>query len=262
MMKRIEELMKSMEEKLERKLGQQLLAQQNLMIGKLSDLKNTVTRNSGAYFESCRVVPSEFSNVFMIRPSGVDLQPFMAYCEQDFLGGGWIVIQKRFDGSVNFTRNWEEYREGFGSSDGEHWMGLDKVHKITRSARYELLVVLKDFNGIVKVALYDGITVDGEGAKYKLTLGGFVHGNAEDSLSFSNGTRFSTFDQDNDHHAGSCAEFYKSGWWFEDCMNANLNGPYRRYDANNLTMSWFGFRKDLQGLKEAAMMIREKGLRL
>ncbi|XP_053688401.1 ficolin-2-like [Sabethes cyaneus] len=265
MMTRLEELMNAMEKKIEQKLGQQLMAQQNKFVGKfdqlndkITELRKDVAHNSGAYFESCRTVPSEFSNVFMIRPAGVDTQPFMAYCEQDFLGGGWIVFHKRFDGSVNFTRDWDEYREGFGDPLGEHWMGLDKIHKITRSANFELLVVLKDFDGMGKIALYDGFSVDGEGAKYKLRLGRFIHGNAEDSLSASNGTKFSTAEQDNDEHSDSCARFYKSGWWFKSCMNANLNGIYQRYDANNATMNWFGFRKDLQGLKEASMMIREK----
>uniref|UniRef100_A0A182WYV1 Uncharacterized protein n=1 Tax=Anopheles quadriannulatus TaxID=34691 RepID=A0A182WYV1_ANOQN len=38
---------------------------------------------------------------------------------------------------------------------------------------------------------------------------------------------------------------------------SNLNGLYRRSDPHNATMNWFGFRDDLQGLKEATMMIRE-----
>ncbi|XP_058833653.1 angiopoietin-related protein 6-like [Topomyia yanbarensis] len=266
MLNRLDERMDSFERRLEQKLGQQFTAMQKAtdikwlkLNDKFTEMKNVIAQNSGAYFTSCRTVPSEFSNVFMIRPPGINTQPFLAYCEQDFLGGGWIVIHKRFDGSLNFTRSWVEYREGFGDPDGEHWMGLDKIHKITRSGDYELLVQLKDFDGTGKLALYDGFQVDGEGAKYKLRFGQFVHGNAENSLDPSNGARFSTFDQDNDQHGeGSCADFYESGWWFKNCMNANLNGLYQRYDKSNKTMNWFGFRNDLQGLKEASMMIREK----
>ena len=33
------------------------------------------------------------------------------------------VIQKRFDGSINFFRTWAEYRKGFGDLNGEHWLG-------------------------------------------------------------------------------------------------------------------------------------------
>lgn len=33
------------------------------------------------------------------------------------------VIQRREDGTVNFFRGWESYREGFGKITGEHWLG-------------------------------------------------------------------------------------------------------------------------------------------
>lgn len=33
------------------------------------------------------------------------------------------VFQRRQDGTVNFFRGWEAYREGFGKLTGEHWLG-------------------------------------------------------------------------------------------------------------------------------------------
>ena len=33
------------------------------------------------------------------------------------------VFQKRFSGNVNFSRNWGEYKQGFGDLDGEFWLG-------------------------------------------------------------------------------------------------------------------------------------------
>lgn len=34
------------------------------------------------------------------------------------------VFQRREDGSVNFFRGWEAYRDGFGKLTGEHWLGV------------------------------------------------------------------------------------------------------------------------------------------
>ena len=49
---------------------------------------------------------------------------------------------------------------------------------------------------------------------------------SENSLYRHNGRPFSTYDRkiQNDE----CADFYKSGWWFEEteCVIANLNGLY------------------------------------
>ena len=34
------------------------------------------------------------------------------------------VIQNRYDGSVNFFRNFSEYEKGFGGIEGEFWLGV------------------------------------------------------------------------------------------------------------------------------------------
>ena len=31
---------------------------------------------------------------------------------------------KRFDGSENFNREWEDYKRGFGNLSGEFWAGI------------------------------------------------------------------------------------------------------------------------------------------
>ena len=41
------------------------------------------------------------------------------YCDAVTDGGGWLVVQRRQDGSVDFNRGWVEYEEGFGNLTGE-----------------------------------------------------------------------------------------------------------------------------------------------
>lgn len=42
------------------------------------------------------------------------------WCEQQKEGGGWTVIQRRQDGSVNFFTNWQHYKVGSGGrSEGD-----------------------------------------------------------------------------------------------------------------------------------------------
>ena len=52
-----------------------------------------------------------------------------AYCDTSNGGGGWLVVQRRQDGSVDFNRTWLEYEDGFGKLTGEFWYGLRALHK-------------------------------------------------------------------------------------------------------------------------------------
>ena len=46
------------------------------------------------------------------------------YCDGVTAGGGWLVVQRRQDGSVDFNRGWVYYEDGFGSLTGEFWYRL------------------------------------------------------------------------------------------------------------------------------------------
>ena len=111
------------------------------------------------------------SGVYMIKPDDGD--PFDVYCDQKTAGGGWTVIQKRLDGSVDFYRGWEDYKQGFGNLNGEFWLGLDRIHRLTKEGRNIIRVELEDIRGNTVFAEYDMFAVASESAKYKLSLGSY-----------------------------------------------------------------------------------------
>ncbi|KAK0065288.1 BpsFReD1, partial [Biomphalaria pfeifferi] len=49
-------------------------------------------------------------------------------CDTKTDGGGWIIIQRRINGKVNFYRGWKEYRDGFGDYNiGEFHLGNENI---------------------------------------------------------------------------------------------------------------------------------------
>ena len=81
------------------------------------------------------------------------------------------MIQKRLDGSVDFYRGWADYKRGFGNLNGEFWLGLDKMHRLTKEGRNRIRVELTDTEGNTAYADYDMFAVASERAKYQLSLG-------------------------------------------------------------------------------------------
>ena len=114
---------------------------------------------------------SNISGIYSINPDGQGA--FDVYCDQNTTGGGWTVFQRRMDGSVHFYRQWNEYKNGFGNLTGEFWLGLEKVHRLTKHARCILRVELEDLKMNRVFANYDGFNVSNETSGFELSLGYF-----------------------------------------------------------------------------------------
>ena len=68
------------------------------------------------------------------------------------------VIQRRGnfgEPRENFTRSWEEYKQGFGDLEQEFWWGNDKISRLTREKPMMMRVELEAHDGRVAVAEYD-----------------------------------------------------------------------------------------------------------
>ena len=107
--------------------------------------------------------------MYTIDPDGEGA--FNVFCDQKTAGGGWIVFQKRLDGSVDFYRNWDDYKNGFGNLNSEFWLGLDEIYRLTEKKRNRLRVDLEDFTSSNAYAEYGWFAISNETTKYKLSLG-------------------------------------------------------------------------------------------
>ncbi|KAM9758276.1 fibrinogen-like protein 1 [Menidia menidia] len=184
------------------------------------------------------------NGIYTIQPdlNGPTLE---AKCDMETAGGGWTVIQLRQDGSVDFNRTWQEYRDGFGDLQGEHWLGNAVLHALTSNGQHQLHIELEDWHQQKRQATYNNFKVASETQRYRLTAREYS-GDAGNALSYSkrynhDGRSFSTADRDNDRYAsGNCGQYYGAGWWFDACLAANLNGRYHhgRYTGVTSGIYW------------------------
>ena len=189
-----------------------------------------------------------------------------ARCDMETDGGGWIVIQRRIaNGTVNFTRGWDDYVNVFGDLDGEFWYGLDNIHSLTTRDDVELRIdMVNENNGSEVSWTYQTFTVAGADDKYRLTIGGGVGTEEFDSMSLNNGNQFSTYYNDNDQVPNTeCAVLYQSGWWYSNssdfyCGLNNINGPHVIPNVNQNYARMFWFTNYFADIDSSEMMIRRK----
>ncbi|XP_059144590.1 angiopoietin-related protein 7-like [Physella acuta] len=149
-----------------------------------------------------------------------------ALCDTITDGGGWILIQRRIKGDVNFTREWSDYKNGFGSLKGDFWLGNDIISKLTSQGYTDLRFDIK-YKNKNYYAVYNNFKVQDETLAYKVSFTTYS-GNATDNFQSHNGSKFSTPDRDNDRETTEhCAQEFKGGWWYhENCHLVNPNGVW------------------------------------
>ncbi|XP_034473975.1 ficolin-1-like [Drosophila innubila] len=209
--------------------------------------------------QSPNCTETKFSGIFNLTLPMFSSQPFQVACDAETMGGGWTILLNRKDGSVDFYRNWTEYKNGFGDLNGEFFLGLDKIHAITAERRQELLILLEDFEGIENYETYDEFGIGNEDQQYVLHTLGEANGNAGDDLQFSKGEKFTTFNRDNDPDSwANCAETFLGAWWYPTgCGQSQLTGRYMDKSAGK-GIYWLQLHGYKYHLKRAVMMIRPK----
>jgi len=164
-------------------------------------------------------------------------------------GENWVMLQHwKVDESDVFDNNgWSDYKDGFGTPDEgatDYWMGLERMHQMTSSGRWRLLIKLRKndyptYNWI----MYDDFKVGASELDYPLSIGSVVATRGvfdvdDDYLKYSNGAPFSTRDRDNDDLSGECSENQgHGGWWFRSCHLLCVN--CKRYMVNRISDTHF-----------------------
>ncbi|KAJ8033752.1 Fibrinogen C domain-containing protein 1 [Holothuria leucospilota] len=198
--------------------------------------------------------------VYTILPSGWPGSPFNVSCVMSTNGGGWTVFQRRTDGVTDFYRNWASYRYGFGSFDGDFWLGNEQLHYLTIQKNYKLRVEFVTSGGTPKYASYESFRVSSNDNKYRVDHIGSYSGTAVNGMLATSGRAFSTYDQDNDECGNhNCAQGHRGAWWYAndwcshckrsncdnfrdsgscsgECTYSNLNGDYN--GGNGEVMFW------------------------
>ena len=166
------------------------------------------------------------------------------YCDAVTDGGGWLVVQRRQDGSINFNRGWIEYEEGFGSLTGELWYGLRPLHCLTNQGQWQLRIDFTFTNGTKSYLSYNSFSVGPANSQYQLSISEFTGVTTDPFVSSHplNGMKFTTKDRDNDKNSGNCAITgdggNAGGWWHKSCSLIHVNHQYKHKYSIHLNGKW------------------------
>uniref|UniRef100_A0A2R8MK46 Angiopoietin 2 n=1 Tax=Callithrix jacchus TaxID=9483 RepID=A0A2R8MK46_CALJA len=221
----------------------------------------TVAREEQISFRDCAEVfkSGHTTNGIYMLTFPNSTEETKAFCDMEAGGGGWTIIQRREDGSVDFQRTWKEYKVGFGNPSGEYWLGNEFVSQLTNQQRYVLKILFKDWEGNEAYSLYEHFYLSSEELNYRIHLKGLTGTAGKISSISQPGNDFSTKDADNDKCICKCSQMLTGGWWFDACGPSNLNGMYypQRQNTNKFNgIKWYYWKGSGYSLKATTMMIR------
>ncbi|XP_019955511.2 tenascin-N isoform X1 [Paralichthys olivaceus] len=197
------------------------------------------------------------SGIYTIYINNDRSKPIEVLCDMDTDGGGWLMLQRRTTGKLDFLKRWRQYIAGFGNMTDEFWIGLDKIYELTNTpTQYELRFDLG--LGSERVyAVYDNFKIAPVKQKFKLTIGKYS-GTAGDAMTYHQGRPWTTIDSDNDISLGNCALTHRGAWWYKNCHLANLNGKWGD-TRHSLGVNWEPWKGHLTSLDFTEMKIRPLG---
>ena len=159
-----------------------------------------------------------------------------ASCDMETDGGGWLVIQRRFNGTVPFNRTLEEYENGFGDPSGEFWYGLKNIFCFTQKEAAELRIDLEYPNGTTGYVHYKRFSIS-SGSSYTASATPFKTSPRVKSDVFNPQRLYARghsyyyrssnrhLYQPNFYVKSNCRNYPRLGGWWDTSCRGNPNGP-------------------------------------
>ncbi|XP_015228719.1 PREDICTED: tenascin-N isoform X1 [Cyprinodon variegatus] len=197
------------------------------------------------------------NGIYTVYINNNQSKPIEVFCDMTTDGGGWLVLQRRNTGKLDFMKRWRQYIAGFGNMTEEFWLGLDKIYALTNTpTQYELRFDL-GLGSERAYAVYDNFKIAPIRQKFKLTIGKY-RGTAGDAMTYHQDRLWTTIDSDNDIALTNCARTHSGAWWYANCHLANLNGKWGD-NRHSLGVNWEPWKGHLTSLDFTEMKIRPVG---
>ena len=172
---------------------------------------------------------------------------------------GWLLIHQRVDATLSFDETYINFKNGFGTTESNYFIGLSNLNIMTSSTGKRLQVYLESFDGDIIVFIYEFFRVLDHSKYYKFQLSGFSGpSGTEDCLTLHVNKPFKANKDTNPTVPAS-----RLGWWNKQTgadICANLNGIYRTNGvrdtaALNRNIYWNSFKSNYEPLKRVKMSI-------
>ena len=170
-------------------------------------------------------------------------------------GGGWTRILYRGSHKMSFNLDWNAYKNGFGNLGGDGWLGLEKIHRLTKDKPATLLIsiYLRIITGIIHNT--EGFRLEVKPPSINCTLGislemvvTLFHTATMPSLALMIKITTATPVIVLAHIV------VESGWWYYSCAQGKLTGEPYADSTSNYYMKWPGISSS--SMRYASMEIK------
>ena len=166
---------------------------------------------------------------YIIYPRGG--KEITVYCDFTTNGGGWTTIQRRNKGGTVFPVSVDAYENGFGSVDGEFWLGNKKINRLGEG---QMLAIAYENTSSINYDHYYDFYVDHSSylhvsGRSGMATQGFIDTKVLGPKVFAAPKGL--------ENPSSCVQPSDGGWWFSygSCDGVNLNAKKR-----DCAESWLG----------------------